>query len=73
DASASMNDPCGPRLATSKIDLVNATLHEGIKAMVLRSMRESVGELVFYAHYWNISVSALCSKWQFANTLLEIT
>jgi hypothetical protein len=41
DASASMNDLCGPRLTTSKIDLVNATLREGIKAMVLRSMRDN--------------------------------
>jgi len=41
DASASMNDPCGPRSDMSKIDLVNMILREGIKAIVLRSMRDN--------------------------------
>ena len=38
DASASMNDPCG---STTKIALVNAALREGVKGMVLRSMRDN--------------------------------
>lgn len=39
DASASMNDPCGPAL--TKMMLVNTALREGIKGMVLRSMRDN--------------------------------
>jgi hypothetical protein len=39
DASGSMNDPCGPAL--TKIALVNAALREGLKGMVLRSMRDN--------------------------------
>lgn len=39
DASASMNDPCGPML--TKMSLVNAALREGVKGMVLRSMRDN--------------------------------
>ena len=39
DASASMNDPCGPGM--TKMTLVNAALREGIKGMVLRSMRDN--------------------------------
>jgi hypothetical protein len=39
DASASMNDLCGPTL--TKIALVNTALREGIKGMVLRSMRDN--------------------------------
>ncbi len=38
DASASMNDPCG---STTKIALVNTALKEAVKAMVLRSMRDT--------------------------------
>lgn len=38
DASDSMNEPCGP---TTKIALVNAALREGVKGMVLRSMRDN--------------------------------
>ncbi len=41
DASASMNELCGPSLPMSKVELVNAALREGIKAMVLRSMRDN--------------------------------
>lgn len=39
DASASMNDLCGPTL--TKMALVNDALREGIKGMVLRSMRDN--------------------------------
>lgn len=39
DASASMNDPCGPNM--TKMALVNTALREGIKGMVLRSMRDN--------------------------------
>lgn len=41
DASESMNEPCGPTCSTTKIALVNAALREGIKGMLLRSMREN--------------------------------
>ncbi|MBV9691252.1 MAG: VWA domain-containing protein [Ktedonobacteraceae bacterium] len=41
DASASMNEPCGSTLATTKIALVNAALKEAFKGMVLRSMRDN--------------------------------
>lgn len=41
DASASMNDPCGPNMPITKMALVNAALREGIKGMVLRSMRDN--------------------------------
>jgi hypothetical protein len=38
DASASMNDPCGP---ITKMALVNNALREGVKGMILRSMRDN--------------------------------
>src|SRR5579864_4933483 len=38
DASASMNDLCGPM---TKMALANNALREGIKGMVLRSMRDN--------------------------------
>lgn len=41
DASASMNEPCGPNLSTTKMAMVNAALREGVKGMVLRSMRDN--------------------------------
>jgi len=41
DASDSMNEPCGPTLPMSKMALVNAALREGVKGMVLRSMRDN--------------------------------
>ncbi|MEO7022238.1 MAG: vWA domain-containing protein [Ktedonobacteraceae bacterium] len=41
DASASMNDLCDPATRMTKMALVNAALREGIKGMVLRSMRDN--------------------------------
>ena len=38
DASASMNDACGP---FTKMALVNNALREGVKGMILRSMRDN--------------------------------
>lgn len=41
DASASMNDVCGPTIPMTKMAMVNAALREGVKGMVLRSMRDN--------------------------------
>lgn len=41
DASDSMNEPCGPTLPTTKIELVNQALREAIKGLVLHSMRDN--------------------------------
>jgi hypothetical protein len=41
DASASMNDPCGPGMPVTRMAMVNMALREGVKGMVLRSMRDN--------------------------------
>ncbi len=59
DASDSMNEPCGPTLSTTKIELVNQALREAIKGLVLHSMRDNKVQSRYHVAMFAYSTTVL--------------